>query len=79
MNDPIGPGFTWRCYTALGDAAEIALGMEHQDIGVEHIFLAIMRDPEAIPAQVLAELADLSTVEARMLEAMKSASYANRS
>jgi Clp amino terminal domain, pathogenicity island component len=37
----------------------MAQEMGHSYVGVEHLFLAIIRDRTAVPAQALAELVDL--------------------
>ena len=50
--------------------------MRHDYAGVEHLFLAIIRDRDAAPTQVLAHVVDLDEVEARLLELMNSPSYA---
>jgi hypothetical protein len=49
--------------------------MQHSYVGVEHLFLAIIRDREAVPTQSLAQQADLVEVEARLLELMNSPVY----
>jgi hypothetical protein len=49
--------------------------MQHSHIGVEHLFLAIIRDPDAIPTQVLASHVSIEEVETRLLDLMNSVSY----
>jgi ATP-dependent Clp protease ATP-binding subunit ClpA len=66
---------TPRFQRVLDAAAEIARSMGHSYIGVEHLFLAILRDPDAVPTQALAEAADVGAVEDRLLAIMNSASY----
>jgi len=66
---------TPRFHSALGAAAEIARSRGHSYIGVEHLFLAILRDPDAVPTQALAEIADVGAVEDRLLAIMNSAGY----
>jgi hypothetical protein len=46
---------TPRCTAILGAAAEIVRAMGHTYIGVEHLFLALAHDADAVPTQVLAE------------------------
>ena len=50
--------------------AEVAFELGDTYIGLEHAFLAMIRLPETIPARALAGLADLSVLEAAVLEAM---------
>ena len=47
---------------------ELARELGHSHIGVEHLFLAIVRDRAAVPAQVLARMTDLDRVEASVRE-----------
>jgi hypothetical protein len=49
--------------------------MEHSHVGVEHLFLAIIRDMYAVPTQVLGSIVSLGEVESRLLDVMGSASY----
>jgi ATP-dependent Clp protease ATP-binding subunit ClpA len=76
MSDWISPAPTPRYYSVLGGASEIARAMGHPYAGVEHLFLAIIHDPDAVPTQVLAGMMDLGEVEARLRELMDSPGYA---
>ena len=49
--------------------------MRHSYVGVEHLFLAIIRERAAVPTQVLAGLIDLDRVEAALVGEMGSARY----
>lgn len=49
--------------------ADIAFEMGDSYIGVEHAFLAMIRDRGTVPARALAGLADLDALEAAVLEA----------
>jgi hypothetical protein len=49
--------------------AELAVEMGDSYIGVEHAFLAMIRNRETTPARALAGLADLDAIEAAVLEA----------
>ncbi|MCW2929334.1 MAG: hypothetical protein JWM19_296 [Actinomycetia bacterium] len=49
--------------------------MRHSHVGVEHLFLAIINDRDAIPTQQLASIVDLEAVEAKLRTLMSSASY----
>jgi hypothetical protein len=53
--------------------------MGHDYAGVEHLFLAIIHDRDAVPTQVLADMVDLGEVEARLRELMNSPLYATTS
>jgi len=74
MTSP-APVPTPRFHQILGAAAEIAQSMGHSYLGVEHLFLAILRDPEAVPTQALAEVADAGEAERHLLAIMSSAGY----
>jgi ATP-dependent Clp protease ATP-binding subunit ClpA len=52
-------------------AAEVARALGHDYIGVEHLFLAITRDREALPTQVFARLVDCDRLEATLAELMQ--------
>jgi hypothetical protein len=49
--------------------AEVASEMGDSYLGVEHAFMAMIRDRVTVPARALAGLADLDAVEAAVLEA----------
>jgi ATP-dependent Clp protease ATP-binding subunit ClpA len=67
-------------YTALlAAAADLAHSMSHQYVGAEHLFLAIIRDPQAVPTQVLAAAIHPAEVEASLRTMMGSASYTTSS
>jgi len=73
-NSP-SPVPTPRFYSVLGAAAENARAMGHSHLGVEHLFLAIIHDHDAVPTQVLAGMADLNAVETALLDLMTSDAY----
>ena len=52
-------------------AAEVARALGHDYVGVEHLFLAVIRDREALPARVLARLVDCDQVEATLADLMQ--------
>lgn len=56
------------CYRILGRADEIARMMNSPHARAEHVFLAIIHDDKAMPAQVLSGLVDLNMVEAAVIE-----------
>ena len=66
---------TPRYRQVLGVSAELARELGHSYIGVEHLFLAIVRDRAAVPAQVLARVTDLDRVEASVREELASPGY----
>jgi ATP-dependent Clp protease ATP-binding subunit ClpA len=49
--------------------------MQHAYVGVEHLFLAIIHDRDAVATQVLAHMVDLDDVEVRLRELMSSSAY----
>jgi ATP-dependent Clp protease ATP-binding subunit ClpA len=56
------------CYRVLGRADEIARMMNSPHARAEHVFLAIIHDDKAMPAQVLSGLVDLNMAEAAVIE-----------
>jgi ATP-dependent Clp protease ATP-binding subunit ClpA len=56
------------CYRILGRAEEIARMMNSPHVRAEHMFLAIIHDDRAMPAQVLSGLVDLNMAEAAVIE-----------
>jgi ATP-dependent Clp protease ATP-binding subunit ClpA len=66
---------TPRYFRVLGAAEEVARGLGHSHVGVEHLFLAVLRDPQAVPTQVLGELVDPAAVESALVGLMNSEGY----
>lgn len=63
-------------YTAIvTSAATIARDMGSSHVGVEHLFLAIIRDRRTVPTQVLERLVSVSSVEENLLNEMMSPGY----
>jgi ATP-dependent Clp protease ATP-binding subunit ClpA len=75
MQDVSSPSPTPRYRQILDSSAEIARAMDHSYVGVEHLFLAIIRDPDAVPTQALASMISLDQVDAGLIEVMNSPSY----
>jgi ATP-dependent Clp protease ATP-binding subunit ClpA len=75
MSESEVPVHTPRYFSVLGAAEEAARGMSHGYVGVEHLFLAIIRDRHAVPTQVLATMADLDDVESALLSLLNSDGY----
>jgi ATP-dependent Clp protease ATP-binding subunit ClpA len=75
MSDEDRPAPTPRYNQVLKNSVRVAQEMGHSHLGVEHLFLAIIRDRAAVPTQALARLVDLDQVEAGLLEVMASPSY----
>jgi nicotine blue oxidoreductase len=75
VSNEVTPAPTPRYSRVVAAAADIARGMHHPYVGVEHLFLAIIHDRDAVPTQALAGVADLEEAEARLLELMNSAGY----
>jgi hypothetical protein len=75
LGDPgYSPPSPSRFYVAAGYVhlwgAELAVEMGDSYFGVEHAFLAMIRNRETVPARALAGLADLDAIEAAVLEAL---------
>lgn len=77
MNET-APAPTPRYQRVTDGSTAVAQEMGHSYVGVEHLFLAIIRDRDAVPTQALAELVDLERVEAGLLEVMASSGYAGQ-
>ena len=75
MSDDETPTPTPRYRQVLDVSAELARELGHSYIGVEHLFLAIVRDRAAVPTQVLTRITDLDRVEASVREEMASPGY----
>ena len=75
MSDYGTPTPTPRYRQVLDVSAELARELGHSCIGVEHLFLAIVRDRAAVPTQVLARITDLDRVEACVREELASPGY----
>jgi len=75
MSEDRTPSLTPRCRGVLVGATAIARGMGHPYVGVEHLFLAIIGDPRAVPTQVLARAADVAQIEATLRAVMRSPGY----
>ena len=52
-------------------AAELAKELGHEYIGTEHLFLAILGDPAAVPTQAMAEVIEPAIVAARGVYVME--------
>jgi ATP-dependent Clp protease ATP-binding subunit ClpA len=75
MSEDDQPSPTPRYQRVLKSSAGIAREMGHSYIGVEHLFLAIIRDEHTVPTQVLSHLTDLTQVETSLRETMASPGY----
>ena len=75
MSDDETPTPAPRYRQALDASAELARELGHSYMGVEHLFLAIVRDQAAAPTQVLARITDLDRVEASVRDEMASPGY----
>src|SRR5712691_5810405 len=75
MSDDASPAPTPRYSQVLSDSTGVAREMGHSYVGVEHLFLAMIRDRAAVPTQVLARAVDLDRVEASLLDVMASPGY----
>jgi ATP-dependent Clp protease ATP-binding subunit ClpA len=75
MGNGTEPIPTPRYHQIIKASQEIARETENSHLGVEHLFLAIIRDEHAVPTQVLGRMVNLEEAETRLLEVMSSASY----
>jgi hypothetical protein len=75
MSDDSGPSPTPRYSRVVDASAGVAREMGHSYVGVEHLFLAMIRDRSAVPTQMLARSMDLDQVEASLLEVIASPEY----
>ena len=66
---------TPRYRQIVAAASTIAAERGHTYVGVEHLFLAILGDPLAVPTQVLARRVDLAQAEADLRAVMESDTY----
>jgi hypothetical protein len=73
--DEQDPVPTPRYRKVVDGSAELARELGHSYVGVEHLFLAIIRERGAVPTQVLATLIDLDQVEAALAADMDSPGY----
>jgi ATP-dependent Clp protease ATP-binding subunit ClpA len=76
MGDDKDPAPTPRYRRLLESAARLAREMGHSHVGAEHLLLAMVKDRDAVPTQVLAATTNLDQVEARLREVIASDSYA---
>jgi hypothetical protein len=49
----------------------MAKDLGHEYIGTEHLFLAILADPDAVPTQAMADLIEPAVVMARVRDVME--------
>jgi hypothetical protein len=61
--------FVPHLHVQPGWGADIAIEMGDSRVGVEHAFLAMIRNRETVPARALAGLADLDALDAAIVEA----------
>jgi ATP-dependent Clp protease ATP-binding subunit ClpC len=78
MSDEDQPAPTPRYRRVLANSTKVARDMGHSYVGVEHLFLAIIRDRDSVPTQVLAQHLDLDQVEAGLVQEMASPGYAGQ-
>ncbi|WP_425301541.1 Clp protease N-terminal domain-containing protein [Nocardia wallacei] len=67
------PAPTPRYTNVISSATKIAQDMGHDHLGVEHLFLAIVREGNSLPALVLGEALDPSELDRRVLDRMRAA------
>ena len=62
--------FVPKGYVQPGWGVRVAVEMGDSYLGLEHAFLAMIRNRETVPARALAGLADLDALDAALVEAM---------
>lgn len=75
MGNSSTPTQTPRYGNVIEVAQRIAREMNVTHVGVDHLFLAIIRDSDAVPTQILADLVDVDALERRLLGVMNSPAY----
>ncbi len=75
MSNLPGPVPTPRYLSVVGASFDVARAMGHSYVGVEHLFLAMIRDRAAVPTQVLAGMINLDAAGSALLELMNSDGY----
>ncbi|RII15332.1 ATP-dependent Clp protease ATP-binding subunit ClpC1 [Streptomyces sp. YIM 130001] len=75
MTEDSAPQPTPRARHILAAAARKATEMGHSYLGAEHLMLAVLDDPDAVPTQVMATLVDPAAVSAALLDVMESPGY----
>ncbi|MGV9264177.1 Clp protease N-terminal domain-containing protein [Kitasatospora sp. NPDC003701] len=75
MADDHVPTATPRYLAILDEAGRIASELGHGYVGVEHLFLATLRDPQAVPTQVLTEFVPPEQVTAALHDLLSSPGY----
>ena len=75
MPGETAPARTPRYNSILAASEQIAHAMGHSYVGVEHLFLAILRDPDAVPTQVAVEVINVDSLDNRLVEVMNSRGY----
>ncbi len=67
---------TPRLHNAMDEAARIAREAGHDQLGAEHVFLAIIQDADSVPAQVLRRLGlHPQAISEALAETMDSSAY----
>lgn len=69
---------TPRYLMVMQAAHQLARAMGHAHLGTEHVFLATIRDPRAVPTQILGEFVDVAAVDRRLNSLMTSGGYSSR-
>ncbi|MEU7576778.1 Clp protease N-terminal domain-containing protein [Streptomyces sp. NPDC041068] len=67
--------FTPRYQQILGSASTIARMMGHGHVGAEHLLLAILHDPDSLPARHLGKFGDRKQMAHTLQEEMSAPEY----
>ncbi|TWF74554.1 ClpA/ClpB-like protein [Pseudonocardia hierapolitana] len=69
-NDPdfsrLAEAGTPRLKRILADSAQQAASRDHEFVGVEHVFLAMLADADSVPVQLLGRHVDLDAFRAEL-------------
>ncbi|MGX2995344.1 Clp protease N-terminal domain-containing protein [Streptomyces sp. JNUCC 64] len=69
------PAPTPRFLEIIEAAKRNATDLGHSYLGVEHLFLAIIRDIDSVPTQAISPLVDPGELEERVIEVLSSPGY----
>ena len=64
-----------RAVKVMERARQLAAGRDQTHLGCEHLFLALIEDKHGIPAQLLADVADVDALHQRLTDLIDSDLY----
>ena len=78
MSSPDELKSTPRYERIVAASRQIAWNLGHSYVGVEHLFLAIVQDPDAVPTQVLSRFVPPAQVGAAVRDLITSEGWGSR-